>query len=69
MSEELKPCPFCGKDADIFEDSNNFLNIGCSDIDCIGSDLEWVSPLDEATELTRAIAAWNTRTAPRNEKD
>ena len=56
MSEKLKPCPFCGGEAQRFS-----LGIGTAErvrIDCRGCHLklsEWFSPEDVA------VAAWNRR--------
>ena len=63
MNEELKPCPFCGKEAFIFEracgDSLNdiFFEIGCKTYECImeeGSDF-----ICDTKE--ESIEAWNKR--------
>jgi Lar family restriction alleviation protein len=58
MSDDLKPCPFCGKAARIWQDpshSSAFF-IGCDDgeTDCFGG-IHW-----ETTEA-KAVAAWNAR--------
>ena len=54
---DLKPCPFCGNAASLFEDSNHSTAylVECLADGCPASPNIW--ELDKAT----AIAAWNTR--------
>ena len=47
---ELKPCPFCGGSASIFED-----DVGCFNGECPVEPHAWAETKDEA------IAAWNDR--------
>lgn len=56
MNIVLKPCPFCGGRASVY-DWQSVVGIGCSDEDCPGSMLsEWCfSTTYDAAE------AWNTR--------
>ena len=58
---EAKPCPFCGKDAEItahhFE-GKKFADVGCSDIDCRGHDGVSIPPMDKFRET---LSAWNKR--------
>lgn len=55
MSEELKPCPFCGWEA---EETNNegFPAMRCSNPDCFAG-VEWVNHIKR--EFLREY--WNTR--------
>lgn len=58
MSEELKPCPFCGGEARIIaKPYEPKVCVGCDDDTCLGfSGLGWLYDSDkEATE------AWNRR--------
>lgn len=58
MTEELKPCPFCGK-APICSPSgikNNGLMIECAEYNCVKPHVSIIPPEE-------AIAAWNRRTA------
>jgi len=57
MSDELKPCPFCGGEASIRIDTSHSTAclIGCATMGCFGHE-QW-----EETEA-EAIAAWNRRT-------
>lgn len=52
---ELKPCPFCGGKAEIFEDEESY-GVHCTNYWCIGHDFE-ASYADEHY----ASAAWNRR--------
>lgn len=58
MSDELKPCPFCGKSARIWQDPSHSAAffIGCDDgeTDCFGA-IMWAESKPET------IAAWNRR--------
>jgi hypothetical protein len=66
----LKPCPFCGSDAELERDSDHhgeWFNLGCSrhwgrvpdpDDRCPGGRI-WYT--EDPEELEGAIAAWNTR--------
>ncbi len=59
MSDDLKPCPFCGGEAYLRDDvshSTAFF-IGCSTVGCFG-EIHWEQTAAEA------IAAWNARTTP-----
>lgn len=51
MSEELKPCPFCGAEAR-YKYLNGYPWVECSRCDVVGPDFSLREP---------AIAAWNTR--------
>ena len=58
--KELKPCPFCGSKAEIYENDYNSCRtvdymVECSNDDCGGGTIS-----DESKE--RAIAIWNHRT-------
>lgn len=57
---KLKPCPFCGGDASLFEDYGHSTawEVGCFNGDCLIKPNVW--------EKTKAatIAAWNARHTP-----
>ena len=55
MDEELKPCPFCGKKAELFGDGL-YWGVRCTDFSCIGNDFE---PCFDGKAF--AIEAWNRR--------
>ena len=55
MATELKPCPFCGGEAEAFEDDGNF-GVHCKNYNCIGYDIE-----PQYIEDGYAIEAWNRR--------
>lgn len=59
--EELKKCPFCGGEAELYE-SNDYWRIYCQGLigdNCIlgALDYDYMNPSKE-----EAIKAWNTRT-------
>jgi len=67
MSEELKPCPFCGANAELERESDHhgeWFNLGCSshfgktDAPCIAGRIIYTQDLPE---MESAIAAWNRR--------
>lgn len=53
---ELKPCPFCGGEAEIMEYSDRF-QCGCKDEDCIA----WVEEMPVYLTRSGAIKDWNRR--------
>lgn len=53
---ELKPCPFCGGEAEIMEYSDRF-QCGCKDEGCIA----WVEEMPVYLTRSGAIKDWNTR--------
>lgn len=53
MSEELKPCPFCGGDANTIGERNWW------DVECVYCG---VRTTNEYESEEKAIEAWNTRT-------
>lgn len=54
MSEDLKPCPFCGLEAEIYEPfATSFWFVSCSNVDMCGT----CGP-DRETR-SAAIEAWN----------
>jgi Lar family restriction alleviation protein len=55
MSDKLKPCPFCGGEADIMTPEDD--NMRLAAVMCMGCYV--TGPEREAEDL--AIAAWNTR--------
>ena len=54
--EKLKPCPFCGGEAEIMEYSDRF-QCGCKDEDCIA----WVEEMPVYLTRSGAIKDWNNR--------
>lgn len=59
MSEELKPCPFCGGEAHIKEvvsACEKLYTVGCSDSECMGYETWLLKPT-----VDEAVAAWNRR--------
>ncbi len=58
MSDDLKPCPFCGGEPFSFEDYGHSTawEVGCSNSQCRVEPHVWEKTKDEA------IASWNTRT-------
>ena len=58
MTEELKPCPFCGGEAKVMRDKCiEVYFVGCSNDKCLGfSALGWTYETAE-----EAIKAWNNR--------
>lgn len=61
-ADELKPCPFCGKEAWLgnlkgFERGTAIYRVGCSDPECIGYETMCMK-FDTKEE---ALAAWNRR--------
>ena len=63
MSEELKPCPFCGGDAEL--SSGKFEGKATSYVvcKCCGSQGEFFFVSPKYASAIRAIEAWNRRTA------
>ena len=59
MSDELKPCPFCGGDAFLRDDVSHgtAFFIGCATEECFG-EIHW------AYTEAEAVASWNTRATP-----
>ena len=57
MSEELKPCPFCGEQNELYPCVIGFGEGKPYAIDCIGCGMDFVP-----REGRDVIAAWNTRT-------
>lgn len=53
---ELKPCPFCGEEAEIIEFSDRF-QCGCKDEGCIA----WAEDMPVYLTRSGAIKEWNTR--------
>ena len=57
--EELKPCPFCGGDAECYQSVDTAFRdykISCNEIGCIGAATNLWFPSEEL-----AIMAWNRR--------
>ena len=66
MSDELKPCPFCGSAAELlYHHSNNstlpFPNGNCY-VECVFPDCS--ANLDQDLPMGEAVALWNTRAQP-----
>ena len=57
--KELKPCPFCGSEAEI-TDHGGFFTVGCTNLGCAVT-IDLLEPSEEA-----AAADWNRRAAPEN---
>jgi len=57
VSEELKPCPFCGGEAKLI--SHTSTTVQCQNDQCIGDP----SPFNGALHRSDAITTWNTRAA------
>jgi Lar family restriction alleviation protein len=56
MSDELKPCPFCGDDRlDEYQDDSGLWGVGC---------LICGATVNQRHENAEAIVAWNRRPAP-----
>lgn len=63
MTTELKPCPFCGKPAELEIDGDHrgiFFTLGCPDGDCAG---RWVYYTQDIEEKDAAVERWNRRAA------
>lgn len=77
MSEELKPCPFCGAGArkefangderDGYANRMTFSCSGCGARVTAVGDMSKGGYADNSTVEARAIAAWNRRTPPASE--
>ena len=71
MSEqwELKPCPFCGGEAEFDEDrcdeGHEHIFIVCKECEARGG---WIS-MEQLHDKKKAIKDWNTRTHPETEGD
>lgn len=59
MSEELKPCPFCGGEGNVIERINPMSKWRWS-VDCTTTTCGMSGPVE--ANKADAIAAWNTRT-------
>lgn len=60
MSNELKPCPFCGSEADLFTLAKSMYTVDCTNTDCLaGSGIGHTE--EEAVEL------WNRRAVDTDE--
>lgn len=61
MSEQLKPCPFCGNATQLVEDGDHhgeFFSLGCSSRDCAGYHAYYT---ESASHKAECVAAWNRR--------
>ena len=65
MSEELKPCPFCGSDVQLVEELDA-LNVICNSKPCLESGLVVVIFKRDGTHQ-RGVDAWNTRATSNEE--
>lgn len=66
MSEELKPCPFCGSDCIQTIIKDHLVARYCYNVDCSASGPEILAPAADTRKLTKkerqaAVSAWNTR--------
>ena len=57
---ELKPCPFCGGEAEI-ENNGYFVDVSCKDMNCRGF-ADCLKYKNEVGAIAKAIDAWNRRT-------
>ena len=57
MKDELKPCPFCGEDADKTYNSVHGFQVYCSNVECILNELLMVGMDTEEDSFN----AWNQR--------
>jgi len=80
MANELKPCPFCGSEAQLKTIGNDFIlathsltvrsklkcgtEIGCSRFGCTVKIKVYTLRMSIAWTQEQAVAAWNTRTDP-----
>lgn len=66
MNVELKPCPFCGGDAELRSDeANEVYDVGCCKCNAHGASFDvWWSDGDAATN---ARTAWNMRKKPNDD--
>jgi len=62
MSEELKPCPFCGEGVGFTRWVGEKVAVCCATEGCIGLGPEAICP--EYPDAGPAIEAWNTRPDP-----
>lgn len=61
MTDELKPCPFCGGEADLIMGAN-WYQVGCRKCDITTATMPMYDNVD------RAVALWNTRIAATDEQ-
>lgn len=62
---KLEPCPFCGSEGRIEDDTDHhgrFVNIGCSDTKCGAWWFINCEIIDDNSELDELIKKWNRRT-------
>lgn len=57
MTEQLKPCPFCGGEADIMTPEAD--NMKCATVMCMGCHVTG----KEGESIAEAVEAWNARAA------
>jgi len=71
VSETLKPCPFCGKEAVATVITDNLMPGGLGQVVmCADANDCPVSPMtDSYRTKEKAVAAWNTRAWPPKQKD
>ena len=60
MSEKLKPCPFCGSEAEVRTDENDEYYVSCTE--CFALVGYCADTWAEYETEEEAIDAWNTRT-------
>lgn len=61
MSEELKPCPFCGSDKVEVWDDGSFIYVLCDNCRTSSSYLYYQNTREESKRTQEVIKAWNTR--------
>ena len=63
MSDELKPCPFCGGKRTHVTNIRDGLHASCADCFAKGPSM-FFGPEDRSATHNAAISAWNTRAEP-----
>jgi hypothetical protein len=65
MTDQLKPCPFCGSSVEIFNydiGDGDFNDIRCTNADCfLGVGSGWAVSVSASFEMDELIRRWNNR--------
>lgn len=65
MAENLKPCPFCGGEAEVFEEKGGeVVSIACSECGCGTAYMSGASSTEKKIET--ATQDWNRRVSDEN---